>query len=207
MKNIPINSISFTNDLIIRSTLRDDLEKRHATDKKVRIIEELGVQHGTARVDIAVVNGILHGYEIKSDKDTLNRLPEQIAEYNAVFDKVTLVVGKRHLYHAIQIVPDWWGIVVAKIRNNSVVFNTIRGEDFNTDQDSISIAKLLWKEEAIKILEESGNAKGFHYKPRKIIYERLATVLDKKTLSYKVRERLFFRTSWRPDAPLRLNGD
>lgn len=69
-------NISNTNDLIIREALKRLLENRHAKDKKVRIIEELGVHHGTARIDIAVVNGIMHGYEIKSDQDTLQRLPE-----------------------------------------------------------------------------------------------------------------------------------
>src|SRR3972149_9340893 len=90
-----------TNDLIIRSALKEDLRKRHAQDNKLRIIEELGVNHGTARIDIAVVNGIMHGYEIKSDQDTLQRLPEQMNIFNAVFNKVTLVVGKSHLYDAI----------------------------------------------------------------------------------------------------------
>jgi hypothetical protein len=60
----------------------------------VRIIEELGVVHGKSRIDIAVINGLMHGYEIKSDKDTLQRLPEQMNMYNSVFNKVTLVVGK-----------------------------------------------------------------------------------------------------------------
>lgn len=197
-----------TNDLIIRSTLKRDLQKRHAKDKKVRIIEELGVQHGTARVDIAVVNGIMHGYEIKSDRDTLERLPEQIEEFSAVFDKITLVVGKQHLFNAINMVPDWWGVIVAKInKNNSVVFTSIREEEFNKNQQGVCIAKLLWKKEALKILEETGQAKGVYSKPRQFIYEKLATTLDIHTLNDKVRETLFFRSDWRLDAPLMLNGD
>jgi hypothetical protein len=196
-----------TNDLIIRSRLREDLKKRHANDNKVRIFEELGVQHGTARVDIAVVNGILHGYEIKSDKDTLDRLPEQIEEYNAVFDKITLVVGKRHLYHAINMISDWWGVVVAKTIDDSVIFNVIREEELNKDQSNISIARLLWREEALKILEENGKAEGYYSKSRSAIYEKLAMILDRETLSNKVRETLFFRPNWRLDVPLVLNGD
>lgn len=203
IKNKPLS----TNDLVIRFTLREDLKKRHASDHKVRIFEELGVQHGTARVDIAVVNGILHGYEIKSDKDNLDRLPEQIEEYNAVFDKITLVVGKRHLYHAIKMIPDWWGVVVAKLDDNSVIFNVIREEEFNKNQNSISIARLLWREEALKILEENGKAEGYYSKSRSAIYEKLASTLDRKTLSKKVRETLFFRPNWRLDVPLMLNGD
>ena len=30
-------------------------------------------------------------------------------EYNAVFDKMTLVVGKHHLHNALDTIPDWWG--------------------------------------------------------------------------------------------------
>lgn len=196
-----------TNDLIIRSALKEILENRHAKDEKVRIIEELGVQHGTARVDIAVVNGIMHGYEIKSDQDTLQRLPEQIDIFNSVFDKMTLVVGKKHLHEAINIVPDWWGIIVAKINTNSpVIFNLIREGELNQGQDSVSVARLLWRQEALNILREKGEAKGFYSKPRDSIYEKLALVLDQKTLRDKVRETIFFRADWRPDAPLILNG-
>lgn len=196
-----------TNDSIIRSALNEELKSRYAQDKKLRIIPEFGVQHGTARIDFAIVNGILHGYEIKSDEDTLQRLPEQMRIYNSVFDKMTLVVGKNHLYEAIKLVPDWWGIVVAKIdENGSVVFNLIREEDFNQDKNCISVATLLWRDEALKILEEKNEAKGFYSKPRDLIYEKLASIFDQRTLNDKVREAIFLRSHWRPDAPLILNG-
>ena len=207
MKKNVFKNIIPTNDLNIRSALKRDLIHYHTQDKKVRIIEELGIQHGTARIDIAVINGIMHGYEIKSDKDTLQRLPEQIDVFNSVFDKMTLVVGKNHLYQAINMVPEWWGIIVAKINDNdSVIFNTIRKEEFNMNQNSISVARLLWRDEALKILERNKEADGFYSKPRDLIYKKLADLLDKKTLSEEVREAIFLRTDWRPDSLLILNG-
>jgi hypothetical protein len=196
-----------TNDRIIRTALKADLEKLHAGDDKLRIVEEFGIEHGAIRIDIAVVNGLLHGYEIKSDRDTLLRLPEQMDAYNSVFDQVTLVVGKQHLYDAIRMVPDWWGITVAKLgTNDSVVLNRIREAKDNAGQSNISIARLLWRREALGILEEAGKADGLRSKPRKFIYERLSTILDQETLEEKVREILFFREDWRSDAPLVLNG-
>src|SRR3990167_10801492 len=114
------NSVA-TNDASIRVVLRENLKDNYQNDPETAIFEELGVAHGAARVDIAVVNGIMHGYEVKSDLDTLRRLPEQIEVYNSVFDKMTLVVGKSHLYEAIKIIPDWWGVVVAKVDENGVV--------------------------------------------------------------------------------------
>lgn len=187
-----------TNDLMIRSALKEDLGRRHARDNKLRIIEELGVQHGTARIDIAVVNGIMHGYEIKSDQDTLQRLPEQMSVFNSVFDKMTIIVGKNHLHEAINMVPDWWGFVIAKTdKKGSVVFNHIRRAEFNKNRHSVSMAKLLWRKEALRILEENEEAMGFYSKSRDLIYEKLATVLDQKTLGEKVREAIFFRGDWR----------
>ena len=208
MKKEGSHNMLSTNDLNIRLALKEILEQRHAKDGKVRIIEELGIQHGTAIIDIAVINGTLHGYEIKSDQDTLQRLPEQMDAFNSVFDKMTLVVGKKHLYEAINMVPDWWGITVAKINPNSpVTFNLIREGELNKQLDSVSVARLLWKEEALGILEEIGEAKGFYSKTRDLIYEKLSLVFDQENLGEKVREKIFFRKDWRPDSPLMLSGD
>jgi len=197
-----------TTDLIIRSALKEFLEKHHASDERVRIIEELGIHHGTVRVDIAVVNGLLEGYEIKSDRDTLERLPEQMYAFNSVFDKMTLVVGKTHLFEAINMVPDWWGVIVAKINSDNLVsFNLIREGELNKHRNSVSVARLLWREEALSMLIAEGEAKGFYSKPRELIYEKLSSVFDQDSLGEKVREAIFFRRDWRPDSPLVLNDD
>src|SRR4051812_32014446 len=42
------------------------------------VIDELGIAHAKARIDVAVINGCLHGFEIKSAADTLTRLPRQL---------------------------------------------------------------------------------------------------------------------------------
>lgn len=214
VNNISTNELVPTNDRIIRVALRDILEKdlkKYNLENKhpVKIFEEFSVQYGIARIDIAVVNGIIHGYEIKSDKDTLERLPRQMIEYNTVFDKLTLIVGKRYLYNAINILPDWWGIKVAKIDSkNKVVLHNIREAEKNPEQNGISIAKLLWREEALRILEEQNKARGFRSKPRDIIYKRLVSVLDTETLKERVKYALLFsRKNWRSDAQLVSNGD
>lgn len=200
-----------TNDKIIRialrSVLRKDVEKhRFKTKCPAEIFEEFNVKHGTARIDMAVVNGVIHGYEIKSDRDTLERLPEQMNEFNNVFDKLTLVVGKRHLHKAMYIVPDWWGIVVAKINtNNQVVFHTIRKPENNQKQTRISMAQLLWRKEALQVLEEQNKAKGVRSKPREFIYKRLADILNTESLRKQVSALLISREGWRSDVPLILD--
>ncbi len=202
-----------TNDKIIRTALRNvldqELEKyRSENEHPSEIFEEFGVRHGRARIDIAVINGVMHGYEIKSDRDTLERLPEQMDEFNTVFDKITLVVGKSHLYDAIKILPDWWGIIIAKMdENHKVFFQTIRQAENNKNQIEISIARLLWREEALQILEKRNEANGVRSKPREFIYEKLANVLDTDTLKEEVKYALLVaRGDWRADMPLVLSG-
>lgn len=202
------SSSMLTSDKLIRTALKHNLEIRHKGEYHTKIVEELGLTHGAARVDIAVVNGILHGYELKSDLDTLNRLPEQIRIYNSVLDKITLVVGKQHLHSAIKVVPDWWGILIAKMLkpNGKIIFYNIRKPEENPSKDSVAIAKLLWKEEALDILEQLNQADGIRSKKRQIIYERLAKVLVQETLRRKVRECLYLRTNWRSEKSHTLNG-
>jgi hypothetical protein len=84
-------------DIDVRTVLAAEVERRYKGDSETLIIHELSVCSGNARIDLAVVNGKLHGYEIKSDSDTLKRLPAQSEVYNAVFDQVTIVVGEHHL--------------------------------------------------------------------------------------------------------------
>jgi len=195
-------NILSTNDLIIRSALKEVLKKKHAKDKELRIIDELGVQHGSVRIDIAVINGIMHGYEIKSDRDTLERLPEQVQAYNAIFDQVTLILGSKHLVDAFKMIPDWWGVETAHVNDDGVVFfNIIRKAKDNPEQHAVSIARLLWRQEALDKLESLGKADGVRSKPREMVYQRLAESIELKMLKKHVRSVLLSsRQNWRIDA-------
>ena len=199
-----LKKTALTNDTIIREALVKQLENEYASNPEYRVIPELGLWHGASRVDVAVVNGILHGFEIKSDKDTLDRLPSQREAYNAVFDKVTLVVGAKHFVDAFKIVPNWWGIETAHLdKNGSVFFNTIREPGENPKQDEISIARLLWKNEALYLLESEGKAEGVRSKPRELVYARVAETIEIDVLKKYVRNVLQSpRQDWRSDLQL-----
>jgi len=202
-----------TNDLMIRSALRSYLENEKKiyenNGHKVEIFEELGVQHGSTRIDYAIINGIMCGYEIKSDRDTLDRLPGQAKEFSEVFDKLTLVVGKRHLYRAIHKIPEWWGIWLAKESAAGVTLQIIREPQQNIHQNAKSIARLLWRKEALKILEARNEVCGLRNKPREHIYTKLEDIFssDINTLKQYVSLALTSREGWRLDRPLGLCGD
>ncbi len=202
------NNQKLTCDKSIRYALKRRIEDCDIIDSQTKIIDELGILHGEARIDLVVINKeAIHGYELKSDIDTLSRLQEQMRIYNSVFSKMTLVVGKKHLLEAIKTIPEWWGVSVAKIVSHEemVQFYDIREAEQNPNQDSVSLASLLWREEAINILEEINKAKGIRSKTREYIYARLAEVFDKETLGSKVSEYLCARVNWRVDIPCMLN--
>jgi hypothetical protein len=104
------NPQSQLRDQEIRAALRAKLKAIHADESDTAIIDELSLCQGNARVDVAVVNGSFSGYEIKSDRDTLARLPNQLAAYEQCFDTMTMVVGKKHVAKCRATLPEWWGI-------------------------------------------------------------------------------------------------
>ena len=74
---------------------------------------EVGIRHGAGRIDILVAGSDLHGYEIKSDRDSLRRLSRQIPLFSSVLERMTLVVGVSHEETVRRVIPPWWGLVVA----------------------------------------------------------------------------------------------
>src|SRR5438046_640221 len=103
-------------DADIRPWLTRVLRREHRHNPGTVILEELGLQRGQVRIDLAVVNGVLHGYEIKSERDSLRRLGRQLKVYSQVLDFATIVVAPRHLKKTLSDIPAWWGVsVVATI--------------------------------------------------------------------------------------------
>lgn len=185
-------------DIHIRTALKSKLLSRYAKDPSTLIVDELGLRHGAARVDVAVINGVIHGFELKSDCDTLKRLPSQIKVYNSVLDRITLVVGNRHLKESIGLVPKWWGIKLAEQgRRGAIRFYDIRRPQHNPFQDILAVCKLLWREEALTLLEELDKAEGVRSKPRAMIYAKLAGAEDPDLIRSWVRHQLRSRKNWR----------
>jgi len=188
-------------DIDIRSKLRDKLDSIYIYDPDSRVIEEFGLCNGTVRIDLATVDGLLNGYEIKSDKDTLRRLPLQQEIYSQVFDKITIITSGQHSKNIIEKIPNWWGIWRAIKDTQGVRFEVVRSPELNPDIDPQSLVQCLWRDEVLHILKERGLAKGLLSKPRDILRKKLATSIPLEELKVLVRQTLKARDNWRPDAP------
>lgn len=186
------------NDSLIRSAVHTKLLQRHWKKPQTLVLDEFGIQHGRARVDIVVINGEIHGYEIKSDVDDLSRLKHQIGYFCSALDRVTCVVGQKLFEKTANTIPNWWGLVLCKQgKRGGVNFQTIRRSKRNPNADLYSIAMLLWRPEAENVLRSIGCEKAILQKSRSIMYTELVNRLPENRLRRIVRENLRNRKGWR----------
>ena len=195
-------SLPTAHETVIRSELLRTLAAEFADDSTTLLLDEFGILEGRNRVDLAAVNGALHGYEIKSERDTLTRLGAQAQAYARVFDYVTLVATSRHLEAARPRLPDWWGLARAEPSGDRVEICQVRKARRNSSVDPTAIVQLLWREEAVEILHDLGVRRGVSSKPRRIVWQRLIEAIDStEILRLYVRETIKGRSDWRTSTP------
>jgi len=183
------------NDFKVRSLLLTELNEIYGRCTDTRIINELGLDNGASRIDVAVVNGIMHGYEIKSDLDNLDRLPRQMEYYNRAFERMTIVVSRKHLPEVKKLIPEWWGIKVISA-NQSRLINVRKGRRVST-QDPTLIIKLLWKKELEGLIDHLGLAKSLKKMRKKQLLTLLNQEADFKVVQSYVYNVLKQRENWR----------
>lgn len=187
-------------DADIRKILFDSFynEKEYIDEPDTVVINELDVCAGISRADIVVVNGKIHGYEIKSKQDNLERLPGQIESYNCVFDTMTIVTYKSHLEKVKSIVPRWWGIMCIDEKNGEIILKNIRKAKENSNVNIQNVAMLLWKDEMIELILNCSNlTKGYKNKSRFALSQIIQQNIDGKIVQEYVRYVLKNRTNWK----------
>lgn len=86
-------------------------EKRFVDDTSV-LISEMVVDNWSRRADVVLANGKLWGFEIKSEADSLSRLPGQIDTFSRTFEKLTIVVASKFESQAKAMLPEGVGLWV-----------------------------------------------------------------------------------------------
>lgn len=178
-------------DPAVRSALHQRVLQDHWSDSNTVVIDELAICHGYARVDVAVVNGELHGYEIKSQLDSVERLAHQAHVYSATLDRVTLVTHEKHLAHAVETLPSWWGIkLVTYDQGGSIQFQNLRESQINPGIDPTALVEFLWKGEALAALEAAGKSVGLRENRKQQIYAQVIECFTITELKALVRQNL-----------------
>lgn len=184
-------------DKDVRKLLLRNLNDLYENDSNTRIINELGIDFGASRVDVAVVNGIMHGYEIKSDLDNLDRLPRQMEYYNKMFERMTIVTSKKHLNEILALVPKWWGIQVVSSCNNKLIVK--RKGRYKKQNDKELLLKLLWKKDLEGFVDVLQLPKKFKNKKKNQLLKKFLEEADIEIVRKHVYYSLKSRKNWRED--------
>jgi len=183
-------------DSDIREVLHSYLDKENKKYTDTIIVDELDLCSGLSRIDVAVINGFIHGYEIKSEEDNLNRLPNQIKYYNKSLEKVSVALNPIHLDKVLADIPDWWGVLIVNNNNKKGKLKEFRKAAQNPQVESQSILQLLWKEELISIINKY-NLISKKNSNKNMLRENISQSLDIAIVSHEVRESLKSRKNWR----------
>lgn len=189
-------------DTDIREALVEKYLGPHVRRSDSLVIHELGLAHARRRVDVAVINREIHGFEIKSAKDRLDRLPGQIEIYTRSLHRLTLVVAARHVKRVLETIPTWCGVIEVLVTpEGRVHFKEVRKAERNPSVDPFILAHLLWRNEVQEILSGYGARPAILRAPRLELYKLLVEKTTDSQLTGMIKAAMTERTSWR-DCPL-----
>ena len=196
------------NDQAIRKGFLEKRLRDHVRSANTLVIHELGLAHARRRIDLAVINGVIHGFEIKSAVDSLARLGDQLETYSQSLQKLTMVVTDRHVAQVMESVPTWCGVTRAhRGPRGGLGFETLQRAKRNPRVDRIVLAHLLWRDEAQSILAQLGASKAELRAPRAVLYEALVEMLSETQLAAHIKAAMTQRQVWRDRLRPSLCGD
>lgn len=109
---------------------------------------------GVCKADVAILNGTATVYEIKSERDSLARLANQVDNYKRVFAKAYVIAGEGHVAGVLDTVPDDVGVMMLSSRYQ---ISTVREAEDRPDRICpATVFESLRSAEARAILESLG---------------------------------------------------
>lgn len=177
-------------EYIYKNKITIDIIKNYSL-KDTLILNELKV--GASKADLVMLNGAIKIYEIKTELDSLEKLPKQIEDYQKIAEKIYVVTDEKFVdkinneKHFNNL-----GIIILDSKNKLQVFKEAKKDLSFLDFDTIF--KILRKQEYIELVHDN-----FGYIPKvpntiifRACYEMLSSIniidFQKQVLS-KLKER------------------
>jgi hypothetical protein len=109
---------------ILRTSLRSEYVFKNAIAEKILLGRHnlrtatmmTEFRAGTNKADVVILNGYSTAYEIKSERDTMFRLDDQILSYRKVFEQVVVVTDSCHMDEVFDRTPADVGVTVLSDR-------------------------------------------------------------------------------------------
>lgn len=101
-------------------------------------ISELFLDNFSRRADLVMANGKLAVFEIKSSRDTLDRLVGQLETYLLLFEHVTIVCASKHLAGVEAVAPSGVGIWEAQGDGSMRIVRRARARSISSKKSWVS---------------------------------------------------------------------
>lgn len=109
---------------------------------------------GSCKADVAILNGTSTVYEIKSERDSLVRIHDQVSWYGRFFAHVNVITGENHIKSVLATVPEDVGVLLLTERFQIA---TIRKSNYSPERISQEVIfDAIRRDEAKKILKKYG---------------------------------------------------
>ncbi len=161
--------------------------------ERMRIMEEF-VLCRKCRADavmFAPERGII-GFEIKSDRDSLERLEHQIRDYSRFCDYNYLVTGAKYIDKAAEVLPEFWGIYCIQEDCGRLTISLQREAVLSPKVRLQNQLKFLWRVELIDIMKRH-KIRGYSSRNKSKIRRLLLDSMDKQELKQELFEMMMER--------------
>jgi hypothetical protein len=119
-----------------------------------------------------------------------------------VLDRATLVVGARYQDEVLDLIPEWWGVLLAQPERRRLGFKTVRRGRKNPARDARALVELLWLDDALSLLEQRNAARGVRGKSRRIVWDKVCEHFKVEEIAAAVRTHLKARVAIAPPVAL-----
>lgn len=170
----------------LKAAVVDRLMSTGVLDADSVLVSELTVANWTHRTDMVVANGRLWGFELKSDRDSLDRLPTQLVAFSALFEKLVVVVAEKFESRATQLVQEVEGVGLWISRKSGELVERIRPKVMPLDAGS---AISLMTSEELRLMLRARGLRGLHGARRKELVD-LASHLSAAELADAARSAI-----------------
>ncbi len=186
-------------DADVRSVLCDAVSVRLGKGQFI-LVPEVDIRWSVpARADALLVGDRICGFEIKSDVDSIARLPRQIEAYGQVVERAFLVVGERHRQKATDILPDWWHVWVAREERGVISLSQTRRGRLNPDVNPLAVLTFMNRAQLTVELSRLGDA-GLSLLSVDELRTRLVVRLGRRESLRIARKYMLNRPDWRRKA-------
>ncbi|WP_235199615.1 sce7726 family protein [Photobacterium galatheae] len=125
--------LKYPNEYVVKNTIANRILLGKHSMNTASMLSELRI--GSNKADCVVVNGLSTCYEIKTQLDSLKRLPDQLHAYTRAFDKTYVVTHESHLNSVLKLHDDMPVFGIIRANKNGNLSRPIKEAPLNTEFD------------------------------------------------------------------------